>query len=487
MIKPKSNTVINLIVVLLSTFVLFVRCGSQDVEVKLLTSNYKPITKDVKIFVNGKEMKIANNSDIMIIKDVDGNVPASIEIMTKDYYSYKFISSFASNRKIEFYSNIVSTDDNDLLNYNNYFDIDLKRIDFQTTNVSKSSQNIIHFTAHETINIVTNLSGNDAKEFVLTSDGNKKINSGQVLSIPIEFRPTAEGEKQASLSFGITVNNSLHQFSIPIVANAVAKEIEIQEPKIDMLIDNQSLYNGSSINFNSINTSTSDTKRFIIKNSGNALLRIEVAFQNSSDAFLLNNGNSIKTTVEPGKDYVINLEFNPNRTSDYNNLLLINTNVNSNKNISIQIIGKGVESTVALRGDISTVPSLIQTGRDESLNQALAICNNLIEDNAKDIRAYFYRGRIYYRRGNWNSAKSDFEKVTLNQSQFGKLSESELQKLVCDSFYYYALSCYQIFHYNQREDLKSTAVNALEDYLLNTCSYDKSGIQEKLSEIKKTK
>jgi len=195
---------------------------------------------------------------------------------------------------------------------------------------SSSQTFVVSNTGNENLDVTgTSLVGTNAGEFSIDSGGGSfSLTPGATRNVVVSFNPTSQGNKNATLRFANNDPNH-NPLDVGLSGSGIV-------PQPDIAV------NPTSHNFGQINIGGSDSKLFVISNSGSLDLEVSATSLVGSDAseFSIDSGGGA-FTLSPGANRNILISFNPTSEGAKSATFRINSNDPDEEPFNVSLNGSG--------------------------------------------------------------------------------------------------------------------------------------------------
>ena len=158
------------------------------------------------------------------------------------------------------------------------------------------------------------------------------IAAGQTASIPLTFRPTADGVYNATMTITSTASPSTNTVSLTGTAVAATPAVGVIS------------FTPASINFGSVNVGSSSTAQSItVSNIGNANYTLQSSAISPAGPFAITSAPTLPVVIAPGQSQTITVVFSPVSSGTFNSAVALTTDIG---NAQIGINGQGAPPIV---------------------------------------------------------------------------------------------------------------------------------------------
>lgn len=468
-------------------------CTQKQLKLEVLDSGGTPVTKNLNIALNGKHVEFTEESGTLVIKNADILDVNSLEVYSGNYYSYKLVDENDIHSTVTFNSDIRLKEQPDTYVENDFIARSETLKEFSLTNTGFTNQIQVKLNALQNFSVRDiKVIGRDKDDFKILALGNKSVQANHELTIPVEFKPSTEGEKEAELVLSIFNGNRTEKINYTLTGTAVTSEETkpvLREPVFSLLADGYTTPENSYIDFGSVPIDTTGVnKTLYVKNIGNLPMGVKITFHNFDNTFQINDDYRplIEKTILPRSGYEFNLQFDPRLEKTYDNALIIEINETSGSSLKhFSLRGVGAKSSSSGSMDPGQIASEAQSSLN-SKNYPLAerLYTKLLNSQHRNPGYYYNRGIAYYEMGNYSNAIADFDKAFTYRNYF---AQEVAKERICSLLYLTARTRYQIYFNSRQKNDKENAINACATFLSekNCNRQDQvTDIQKLLNEMK---
>ena len=221
--------------------------------------------------------------------------------------------------------------------------VDPQSIDFGTlfTGDTKVDSFSIKNTGDAVLNVSSvALTGTNADEFSLDSEGPFEIAVDDSQIVRVTFAPTSAGSKEAT---AVVTSNDPDEETVNVALSGMA-----EDPEPTIVVEPE------SVDFGSVVIGNSKTENVTVSNTGDAILHVtsttigmgeELASVNANgngaDEFTIVEGGA-PFEVEPGDDHIIKVQFSPAVEGERNATLSISSDDPENEVVEVPLTGIGI-------------------------------------------------------------------------------------------------------------------------------------------------
>ncbi|MFB6177618.1 MAG: beta strand repeat-containing protein, partial [Halobaculum sp.] len=204
----------------------------------------------------------------------------------------------------------------------------------RTNNRSTTTVTIRNDAIEGTTLKVTNLEISGANESSFSTGGLTTplaIEGASSRDIPVEFHPTSDGAKNATLT--LTTNDAdTPTLNVTLLGTGAAPVPEVDEQSVD---------------FGEVNSEATETRTVTVSNTGGVRLRIQNATVTGADAYTVTSATS--ATVVPGGTAEIQVQVQPEQTGSLTGTLTVKTNATTDPTVSLST--DGIAPSLAVTAD----------------------------------------------------------------------------------------------------------------------------------------